>query len=206
MLAALLSVLSILDAQAQAVQDALYIYRNDGRFNAFFFNDIERFEYSNIDTLGITHDEVVVQEIYALDSLYRIPLTAIDSIGFVTPEIIFKKDVAHTSASEMWNYVIGSDSSSVLLLAGNTPEMLIPKVGDKEWYTGDLRDARTDGSLRPVGVQGRSGGNPRIRNPCYHTSQRGIHCRRMGPAILRKRFRPEANGRHILFPNRQLVA
>lgn len=139
MLAALLSVLSILDAQAQAVQDALYIYRNDGRFNAFFFNDIERFEYSNIDTLGITHDEVVVQEIYALDSLYRIPLTAIDSIGFVTPEIIFKKDVAHTSASEMWNYVIGSDSSSVLLLAGNTPEMLIPKVGDKI-VTTDSRD------------------------------------------------------------------
>ena len=131
MLAALLSVLGIQAAQAQTVQDALYIYRNDGRFNGFFFNDIERFEYSNIDTLGVTHDEVVVQEIYALDSLYRIPLTAIDSIGFVTPEIIFKKDVAHTSASEMWNYVVGSDSATVLLLAGNIPEELIPKVGDK---------------------------------------------------------------------------
>lgn len=139
MLAALLSVLGIQAAQAQAVQDALYIYRNDGRFNAFFFDDIERFEYSNIDTLGVTHDEVVVQEIYALDSLYRIPLTAIDSIGFVTPETIFKKDVAHTSASEMWNYVIGSDSATVLLLAGNTPEVLIPKVGDKI-VTTDSRD------------------------------------------------------------------
>jgi hypothetical protein len=139
MLTALLSVLGIQSAQAQAVQDALYIYRNDGGFNAFFFDDIERFEYSNIDTLGIEHDEMVVQEVYALDTLYRIPLSAIDSIGFVTPETIFKKDVAHTSTSEMWNYVVGSDSSTVLLLSDNTPKTLIPKVGDKI-VTTDSRD------------------------------------------------------------------
>ncbi len=131
MLAMLLSAIGIQSAQAQAVQDALYIYRNDGGFNAFFFDDIERFEYSNIDTTGVAHDEMVVQEVYALDSLFRIPLSAIDSIGFVTPETVYKKDVAHTTESEMWNYVIGSDSATVLLLAGNTPEMLIPKVGDK---------------------------------------------------------------------------
>lgn len=139
MLTALLSVLGIQSAQAQAVQDALYIYRNDGGFNAFFFDDIERFEYSNIDTLGIEHDEMVVQEVYALDTLYRIPLSAIDSIGFVTPETIFKKDVAHTSTSEMWNFVVGSDSSTVLLLSDNTPKTLIPKVGDKI-VTTDSRD------------------------------------------------------------------
>ena len=135
-----MSMFVTLPAQAQQVeQDALYIYRNDGRFNAFFFDDIERFEYSKIDTLGIEHDDMVVQEIYALDSIYRIPLSAIDSIGFVTPETIYKKDVAHTSASEMWNYVVGSDSSTVLLLADNTPKTLIPKVGDKI-VTTDSRD------------------------------------------------------------------
>lgn len=74
MLAMLLSAIGIQSAQAQAVQDALYIYRNDGGFNAFFFDDIERFEYSNIDTTGVAHDEMVVQEVYALDSLFRIPL------------------------------------------------------------------------------------------------------------------------------------
>lgn len=135
-----MSMFVTLPAQAQQVeQDALYIYRNDGRFNAFFFDDIERFEYSKIDTLGIEHDDMVVQEIYALDSIYRIPLSAIDSIGFVTPETIFKKDVAHTSTSEMWNYVVGSDSSTVLLLSDNTPKTLIPKVGDKI-VTTDSRD------------------------------------------------------------------
>ena len=131
MLAMLLSAIGIQSAQAQAVQDALYIYRNDGGFNAFFFDDIERFEYSNIDTTGVAHDEMVVQEVYALDSLFRIPLSAIDSIGFVTPETVYKKDVAHTTESEMWNYVIGSDSATVFILATNTPKTLIPEVGDK---------------------------------------------------------------------------
>lgn len=131
MLAMLLSAIGIQSAQAQAVQDALYIYRNDGGFNAFFFDDIERFEYSNIDTTGVAHDEMVVQEVYALDSLFRIPLSAIDSIGFVTPETVYKKDVAHTTESEMWNYVIGSDSATVFVLATNTPKTLIPEVGDK---------------------------------------------------------------------------
>lgn len=131
MLAMLLSAIGIQSAQAQAVQDALYIYRNDGGFNAFFFDDIERFEYSNIDTTGVAHDEMVVQEVYALDSLFRIPLSAIDSIGFVTPETVYKKDVAHTTESEMWNYVISSDSATVFVLATNTPKTLVPEVGDK---------------------------------------------------------------------------
>ena len=40
-LAAVLSMLSIQTASAQQKQDALYIYRNDGGFNGFFFADIE---------------------------------------------------------------------------------------------------------------------------------------------------------------------
>ena len=130
-LTALLTIVGIQSVKAQAVQDALYIFRNDGGFNAFFFADIDRFEYSNIDTLGIAHDDMVVQEIYALDTLYRIPISAIDSIAFVTPETVYKKDVAHTSESDLWNYVVSSDSMSTLVLAANTPSSMIPKTGDK---------------------------------------------------------------------------
>ena len=130
-LAAVLSMLGIQTASAQQKQDALYIYRNDGGFNGFFFADIERIEYSKIDTLGVEQDDYVVQEVYALDTLYRIPLNAIDSVTFVTPETIYKKDVAHTTESDLWNYVIGSDSVKMLLLAKNTPTAMIPKAGDK---------------------------------------------------------------------------
>ena len=130
-LATVLSMLGIQTASAQQTQDALYIYRNDGGFNGFFFSDIERIEYSKVDTLGVEHDDYVVQEVYALDSLIRIPLTAIDSVTFVTPETIYKKDVVHTTESDLWNYVIGSDSIKMLILASNTPAAMIPKTGDK---------------------------------------------------------------------------
>ena len=85
------------NAQKKQTQDALYIYRNDGGFHGFFYGEIDRFEYSKVDTLGVEHDDFVVQEIYARDTVYRIPINAIDSIGFVTPENIYKEDVAVTT-------------------------------------------------------------------------------------------------------------
>ena len=128
---AVLAMFSALPVSAQQTQDALYIYRNDGGFNGFFFADIDRIEYSKIDTLGVEQADYVVQEVYALDSVFRIPISAIDSVTFVTPETVYKKDVAHTTASDLWNYVIGSDSVTMIVLASNTPASMIPKVGDK---------------------------------------------------------------------------
>lgn len=129
-LAALLMALASQSVQAQAEQNALYIYRHDGQFNAFFFGDIDHFEYSCIDTLGVEHDEYVVQEIYALDSVYRIPLSAIDSVSFVTPETKYKADVVRPDPS-IANYIVASDSLYWICLDVNTPSALIPKVGDK---------------------------------------------------------------------------
>ena len=73
---AVLAMFSALPVSAQQTQDALYIYRNDGGFNGFFFADIDRIEYSKIDTLGVEQADYVVQEVYALDSVFRIPISA----------------------------------------------------------------------------------------------------------------------------------
>ena len=78
-------------AQQQSKQYALYNYRNDGDFNAWLNIDIDSITYSCIDTLGIEHDDVVVQEVWTPDSLYRIPLEAIDSIGFRAPEPVMRE-------------------------------------------------------------------------------------------------------------------
>ena len=130
-LAALLTMLgTVLPLSAQQTQDALYIYRNDGKFNGFFYADIDRFEYSKVDTLGVEHDEFVVQEVYALDSVFRIPLNAIDSIAFVTPETQYQPGVT-TAESTLWNYVVSSDSMTTFTLSASTPQSLVPKVGDK---------------------------------------------------------------------------
>ena len=111
-------------ALAQVIEDgqAFYVYRNDGDFNGFFYDEVIRMGYSKIDFNGFQHDHYVVQEIVTADSIYRIPISAIDSIGFVTPETVYKKDVAHTTTSKLWDYVIGSDSVTMMRLASNTPK------------------------------------------------------------------------------------
>ena len=45
--------------------------------------------YSKFDLDSVEHDVYVVQEIETADSIYRIPLAAIDSVGFVQPEVKF---------------------------------------------------------------------------------------------------------------------
>ena len=126
----MLTVFSAQPLQAQAVQDALYIFRNDGKFDAFFYGDIKRIGYSRIDTLGVEQPDYVVQEVYAMDSLFRIPLSAIDSVAFVTPETKIKDDVFCPDKS-IADYITASDSVVWIRLATNTPASLIPKVGDK---------------------------------------------------------------------------
>ena len=154
---------SMVNGHAQTAQDALYIYRNDGGFNAFFYRDIQRIAYSKVDTLGVEQADYVVQEVYAMDSVFRIPVSAIDSISFVTPETKYKADVAHTTESDLWNYVIATDSVSWLLLRSNTPTGILPKVGDK-LLTLNQTDLLPAGFIgRVAAVQNESGG---IRVSC----------------------------------------
>ena len=122
--------LNIQPAEAQQKQDALYVFRNDGKFNAFYYADIERIEYSKVDTLGKEQSDYVVQEIYALDSIFRIPISAIDSVLFVTPETKYKADVIRPDKT-MTDYIVASDSVSWFRLSASAPSSVIPKVGDK---------------------------------------------------------------------------
>ncbi len=78
---------------SQSSQYALYNYRNDGNFNAWLNLDIEKITYSCIDTLGVEHDDIVVQEVWTADSVYRIPLEAIDSIGFRAPAPVMREGI-----------------------------------------------------------------------------------------------------------------
>ena len=129
-LSAMLSLFFADDALAQQKQDALYIFRNDGKFNAFFYADINHIEYSKVDTLGQEQDDYVVQEIYTADSVYRIPVSAIDSVAFVTPENMVKADVIVMS-NQLTDYIEASDSVRWFRLSASVPKTLIPKIGDK---------------------------------------------------------------------------
>lgn len=86
----LMAVMLLLSAgQSLMAQEAFYIYRNDGDFNGFFYDEVKRMNLSKTDFDGVEHDDYVIQEVETEDSLYRIPLVAIDSIGFQQPEIRF---------------------------------------------------------------------------------------------------------------------
>ena len=112
-------------------QDAFYVYRNDGDFNGFFYDQVKRMGYSKFDLDSIEHDIYVIQEIETDDSLYRIPLAAIDSIGFVQPEIRFNprlKDMDATGLSPYVSYVSPYDLS--LRFDKSIPKDMIPEEGD----------------------------------------------------------------------------
>ena len=116
-------------ATAQTIGEAFYIYRNDGGFNAFFREEVDSIVYSNYDNDSIWYDDVVTQVIYTLDSIYRIPLASIDSVGFVQPETKYKDDAVPLTGS-LYDYLVTSDSLS-LTFDSSIPLALLPKVGDK---------------------------------------------------------------------------
>ena len=117
---------------AQNIGEAFYIYRNDGKANAFFRDDVLSIEYSYEDLEGNTYDEIVTQIVNTKDSIYKIPLAVIDSVGFVQPETILKTDVIDM-ALELRKYVISATSTSMEISA-SIPLELLPKKGEKIVY------------------------------------------------------------------------
>ena len=135
----------VLTTTAQTIGEAFYIYRNDGQFNAFFRDEVDSIAYSHYDADSLFYDEIVMQLVYTADSLYRIPLAAIDSVGFVQPETKYKEDAVPLIGS-IFDYLISSDSLS-LIFALSTPSTLLPNIGDKLVAT-DLTDKL------PIGFSG----------------------------------------------------
>ena len=116
-----------LSCMAQSIGDAFYIYRNDGQFNAFFRDEVLSIEYSNYDVDSVYYDEVVTQVVNTADSVYKIPLAAIDSVGFVQPEKKFQPDVLRMD--EAWLPYVISITDSSITFRPSTPLALLPKQG-----------------------------------------------------------------------------
>lgn len=125
----------------EIAENAIFIYRNDKQFNAFFDSDVDSMGYSCIDTLGVEHDHYVSQMVYTLDSVYCIPLSVIDSINFFQPEVTYRKG-SHKLTAQLQPYVLYVDSVT-LILSPSTPEELLPQEGEvlfAEDRTGPFED------------------------------------------------------------------
>jgi hypothetical protein len=128
-LSLILLVFLCLKIVAQQEQRAFYIFRNDGAFNAFLFEEIDSISYSKLDEDSILCTDYVTQEIWANGYATRIPISAIDSICYQTPENVVKNDVVICSR-ELFSHIISADATSFCLDA-STPKFLLPMPGQK---------------------------------------------------------------------------
>ncbi len=119
-------------SQTMQAQEAFYIYRNDGEFNGFFYDEVLRIGVSKVDFNGVEHEEYVMQEIQTTDTLYRIPLAAIDSIGFQQPEIIISDKLCKINDVDSpvqiyWEFFSSDDGYTITCTSD--AESMLPVVG-----------------------------------------------------------------------------
>ena len=129
-----LMLLTTVVCRATAQSDAMYIYRNDGEFNAFLKEEIDSIAQSHYDADSVYHTDWQMQVVYTPDSIYRIPLAAIDSVSFVQPETIFQPNVVQMEKVGLMDYLQAVDGMSLLFLP-TIPRQLQPQVGEVLLYT-----------------------------------------------------------------------
>lgn len=105
-------------------QNAFYIYRNDGQFNAFLNEDVDSILCSKVDMDGRICTDFVTQEVWTGDSVCRIPLTAIDSVAFDVNRIVTSKDY---QLLELDSYTVQEADTTAglytLLFSGEVPQL-----------------------------------------------------------------------------------
>lgn len=115
-------------SMAFAQSDAMYVYRNDGEFNAFLKADIDSIVQSHYDVDSIYHADWQMQVVYTADSIYKIPLAAIDSVSFVQPETILNDKVFElTSAHDPY---LSECDTIRFTLSLDTPSEMCPSKGN----------------------------------------------------------------------------
>ena len=150
-----LMLLTALPMQAQQEDGAFYIYQNDGHFDGFFYDQVQKISYSKLDTLGMEHEKYVSQEIVTADSTYRIMLSAIDSVGFVQPEIKFNPRLRNLREEGMLAYLTAKDKDALsLTFSSAMPENLRPHEGDvlidfdfEDGFGGKVKSVSSGGSI-----------------------------------------------------------
>ncbi|MBR1394570.1 MAG: hypothetical protein IJ559_02790 [Prevotella sp.] len=132
---------------AQTLGEAFYIYLNDGRFEAFFRQEVDSITFSYEDEQGRTYDEIVMQRVYTKDSVYLIPIASIDSVAFLTPQTIVNEKVFPLTV-EHARY-ISNGSITGFTLSAAAPESMRPRVGHIVVATADC-DAFPNGIMATV--------------------------------------------------------
>lgn len=101
---------------SEETRKALFVYRNDGHFNAFMQSNI----------LSISHSGESVN-VHAVDSTYKIPYSAIDSVSFHGLETIYSKDVVML---DQYIPYVASAAGMSISFDKSLPSVMAVKPGD----------------------------------------------------------------------------
>lgn len=99
-------------------QDAVFVYRNDGSFDAFLLENVDSMGYSPLSE---------VQKVYTPDSVYSIPLAAIDSIAFHADAPEYKRDVMMMNTT--WIPYVIRVTDGTITFRHDTPANYLPVKG-----------------------------------------------------------------------------
>ena len=135
--------------------EAVYVYMNDGGLNAFLKSDLDSIRFSTCDVDGMEHATWQTQEFYTADSIYRIPISKIDSVRMVTPEPVLAQGVS--LGRDSWLKYVKTYSEQTIILKADIPSELIPEVGQvllaypneepiKEGFSGRVKSVTTAAS------------------------------------------------------------
>ena len=162
----LLMTLTSAIGMSQTIEEAVYVYRNDGQFNAFLREEIDSITYSRYDEDSLLYDEFVTQLVYTVDSLYKIPIANIDSVSFVTPETEYTPQVI--KMEPLLPYVVAVEGMT-LTFSSDIPSSMFPKKGDV------LVLDNFNHELFPVGFAGRMSSQEGMKIICDSVSFEDIY-------------------------------
>lgn len=128
-IAILCAVIATMGAVAQ--NSALFVYQKQGGLTPLMFSEVDSITFSCLDIDSIEYTLPVTQEIWTPDSIYRIPLSQIDSVSFQTPPTILKSHTIDLTQNPIRSYVMNASMTEMTVtLNASTPANLIPKTGD----------------------------------------------------------------------------
>lgn len=107
--------------------EAVYVYLNDGGLNAFLKSDLDSIRFSTCDVDGMEHATWQTQEFYTTDSIYRIPISKIDSVRMVTPDPILARGVS--LGRDSWLKYVKTYTEQTIIFNADIPAEMIPEVG-----------------------------------------------------------------------------
>ncbi len=121
-------------------QFAIYVYRNDDRFEGRLNVDIESIRFSAVGTDSLWYDNALVQEVWTPDTVFRTPVAVIDSVTFQAPDPVFKHGLFVITEEHLPYMTTATDST--LTFTSSAPAVMLPVQGqvvyselDTEWFT-----------------------------------------------------------------------